>query len=148
MRFLRMRAALVGLTLLTVVSISPVWAKQLVISQGAKRVLVAQTSTQVTTYSFPTQDITYSTDGYLNYKGRIFQGNDITTIDSSIGKQVTVTLSHGVDTVQTFTLLLPNGFLQNNEKIKAVGITNNFIAPGRNNDSYIFLRGTVEISNN
>ncbi|GEM_PF-7088825 len=146
MRFLHIRTSVAGLTLLVLVGISPTLAKQPIRSQAAQPVLIAQTSTGVTTYSFPAENITYSTDGVFNHKGRIFQGNEITIVDSAIGKQVSVILSHGIDTFTRFTLLLPNGLFQNGDKITAIGITDNAVVPRINNDSYTLLKGTVEIS--
>jgi len=146
MRFFHIPAAVVGLTLITIVGTDPTLAKQPIRSQAARPVLMAQTTTQVITYSFPKENITYSTDGFLNYKGRIFQGNEISIVDSAIGKQVTVTLANGIDTLTRFTLLLPNNLVQNGAQITAVGITDNFLAPNKNNDSYALLNGTVEIS--
>ena len=144
MRFFKIGTAVVGLSLLTFVGAAPTLAKQPIRSQAAKPVLIAQASNEVIIYSFPAEDITYSTNGTFNYKGRIFKGKDITIVDSSIGQQVSVKLSNGVDTITTFTLLLPNNPIQNGAKITAVGITDNFIAPRTNNDSYILLHGTVE----
>ena len=94
-------------------------------------------------YSFPKEGITYLINGSFNYKGRIFPPNEINIVISAIGKQVTVKLANGIDTLTTFTLLLPNNLIQNDAKITAVGITDNFVAPSRNNDSYILLNGTA-----
>lgn len=93
-------------------------------------------------YKFP--GITYSTAGYLDYNGKHFTGNQISVTDSAIGKQVTVTLSHGVDTFTTFTLLLPNDPIRNyNAQITAVGITIHRVIPAFGNTSYTLLKGTV-----
>ncbi len=94
-------------------------------------------------YSFPKEGITYLMNGSFNYKGRIFPPNKINIVTSAIGKQITVKIANGIDTLTTFTLLLPNNPIQNSAKITAVGITNNFVAPSRNNDSYILLNGTA-----
>ncbi len=56
-------------------------------------------------YKFPSS--TYSTAGDFDYEDLHFQGNEIRVVDSSIGKQVTIPLEHGIDTSTTFTLLLP-----------------------------------------
>ena len=103
----------------------------------------------VTVYNFPKQEITYSTDGSFDYKGQHFQGDQITVVDSAIGKQVSVVLDFGVDTSTTFTLLLPNGLIQNDGKIKAVGITTHNVDAGiiRTN-SYTILNGTVGTASN
>ncbi|MEH2064609.1 MAG: hypothetical protein V7K50_20510 [Nostoc sp.] len=96
-------------------------------------------------YSFPNEQITYTTNGTFNYKDRVFQPNEINIVTSAIGKQVSVTIANGVDTLTTFTLLLPNNPIQNNPQITAVGIINNFVAPQTNNNSYTLLNGTASI---
>ncbi|MEH2055451.1 MAG: hypothetical protein V7K97_04605 [Nostoc sp.] len=97
-------------------------------------------------YSFPNEGITYTTNGAFTYKGLIFQPKDINIVTSAIGKQITVTIANGVDTLTTFTLLLPNNPIQNsNTQITAVGIINNFVAPKTNNNSYTLLNGTASI---
>ncbi|MEH1771167.1 MAG: hypothetical protein V7L27_03775 [Nostoc sp.] len=94
-------------------------------------------------YNFPKEGITYLTNGPLNYKGRNFPPNEINIVTSAIGKEVTVKLANGIDTLTTFTLLLPNSPIPIDAKITAVGITDNFLAPSTNNDSYILLNGTA-----
>ncbi len=69
--------------------------------------------------------------------------DEISIVDSAIGKQVTVTIARGVDTLTTFTLLLPNNSIQNDAKITAVGITNFRVFPRLGTTSYTLLRGTV-----
>ena len=111
-------------------------------SDGAQNTVV--TPVGVTVYNFPKQEITYSTDGSFDYKGQHFQGDQITVVDSAIGKQVSVVLDFGIDTNTTFTLLLPHNLIQNNGNIKAVGITTHNVDAGiiRTN-SYTILNGTV-----
>lgn len=101
------------------------------------------TPTAVTVYNFPEEEITYSTDGSFDYKGQHFQGDEISVVDSTIGKQVTVTISRGVDTLTTFTLLLPNEQINNDAKVTAVGITVNRVFPRLGTTSYTLLHGTV-----
>ncbi len=137
---------LIGLTSALPLGIltTPVFAQT---SDGQTQQVV--TPTAVTVYNFPKQGITYSTDGSFDYKGQHFQGNQITVVDSAIGKQVSVVLDFGVDTNTTFTLLLPNGLIQNNGNIKAVGITTHNVDAGiiRTN-SYTILNGTVGTASN
>ncbi|MEJ6486106.1 hypothetical protein N0Y54_33425 [Nostoc punctiforme UO1] len=97
----------------------------------------------VVVYKFP--QITYSTAGTFDYKGKHFQGDEIKVLDSDIGKQVTITTARGVDTFTTFTLLLPNNPIQNNAKITAVGITTSRVVPRPGTTSYTLLHGTVSI---
>ncbi len=116
----------------------PVFAQT---GDGSQNAVV--TPVGVTVYNFPDQGITYSTDGSFDYKGQHFQGDEISIVDSAIGKQVTVTIARGVDTLTTFTLLLPNNSIQNDAKITAVGITNFRVFPRLGTTSYTLLRGTV-----
>jgi len=91
--------------------------------------------------------IEYSTGGFFCYEGQTFTGNQISIVNSSIGKQVTVTIGNGIDTLTNFTLLLPNDnppIL--NGPITTVGITinNTFVGvPPLSTTTYVLLIGTA-----
>lgn len=143
---------LMGFTLALPVSIvtSPVLA------QTSNPCPVVTPAEGVTTYCFPATTTsglpsiayvinnTSSGNGTFYYGNQTFTGNKISIVNSSIGKQVTVTIANGIDTLSTFTLVLPNdkpSIL--NGSITAVGVTIDNVVPFSSKTTYFLLQGTV-----